>query len=361
MENTTRERKNKRKNEEVEKMLEKDRFLAIKKLARDIREDNKAFFDNLENMPAEEAVKEKDDFVNRVISNMANAFSSGEQGREEKQIFRANILIPGDDEFYENYSKDKNIRNLMNKYSVNIEDVMSKITELNIYGKYISEMKKEEDKFVDEMVKLSPKEAEDLLDEIDNLSNTLTNLDVREVKMANGEKDAEVKEEKPAEKEVKIEEPVKEEESKFITPNIQPKKEETKKEEAKKTEKKVTKKDIDKDDILGDSFENIEGALSGFVVDFNNLKKEIKDKNANIEKLEGNIQKQADDNSKLKEKNTELKGEIATLKADKTELKGEITELKNENSELNKRIKVLEDKLYKSATLLKKVYNGIKD
>lgn len=350
-------------------MLEKDRFLAIKKLARDIREDNKAFFDNLKNLPVSEAVKEKDDFVSRVISNMANAFSSGEQGHEEKQIFRANILIPLDEEFYDSYSKDKNIRNLMNKYSVNIEDVMSKITELNIYGKYISDMKKEEDKFVDEMVKLTPKEAEDLLDEIDNLSNTLTNLDINDVKLANEKAEKNTKEEvkqpiKDAEvkdgfvKETVVQQPIKEE-NKFITPNIQSKEEI--KEEAKKVEKKVSKKEVLHDDILGDSFENIEGALSGFVVDFNNLKKEIKDKKANIEKLEGNLKKQTDDNLKLKEKNTELKGEITTLKSERAELKSEISDLKGEISELNKKIKVLEDKLYKSATLLKKVYNGIKE
>ena len=358
-------------------MLEKDRFLAIKKLARDIRKDNKAFFDNLNGLSTEEAVKEKDNFVSRIISNMASAFSSGEQGREEKQIFRANILIPLDEEFYDNYSKDKNIRNLMNKYSVNIEDVMGKITELNIYGKYINEMKKEEDKFVDEMVKLTPKQAEDLLDEIDELSNTLTNLDINDVKLAND--NAQIKHDKEEVKPVAIEEPkvvnninpevvseqIVKEESKFITPNIHDKEEEVSnvvnKEDSKKIEKKNPKKENVQDDILGDSFENIEGALSGFVVDFNNLKKEIKDKNSNIEKLEGNLKKQSDDNSKLKDKNTELRGEIATLKSEKTELKGEISSLKGEISDLNKKIKVLEDKLYKSATLLKKVYNGIKE
>ena len=358
-------------------MLEKDRFLAIKKLARDIREDNKAFFDNLEKLPSEEAVKEKDDFVSRIISNMASAFSSGEQGREEKQIFRANILIPLDEEFYDNYSKDKNIRNLMNKYSVNIEDIMSKITELNIYGKYINEMKKEEDKFVDEMVKITPKEAEDLLDEIDNLSNTLTNIDIRDVKLNNGkvveapkeeEKKTEIVEKVIEENEIKEEDPVKEtkikeepkekEENKFITRVVHTKENDEPKKEEKKTPKKEM---IKQEDILGDSFENIEGALSGFVVDFNNLKKEIKDKKSNIEKLENNLKKQSDDNEKLKEKNTELKDEITNLKSEKTELKNEISSLKGEVSDLNKRIKLLEDKLYKSATLLKKVYNGIKE
>ncbi len=335
-------------------MLEKERFLAIKKLARDIRDDNKVFFDNLKNETVEVAVKEKDDFVDRIISNMASAFSSGEQGREEKQIFRANILIPDDEEFYNNYSKDKNIRNLMNLYSVNIEDIMSKITELNIYGKYIGDMEKEEDKFVDEMVNLTPKEAEDLLDEIDNLSNTLTNLDIKEDKIQN---------EKPVapKPEPKVEAPVvHEEENKFITPNIQqPAKKEPKAKPAE--EKKQPKKIAENDELLGDSFENIEGALSGFVVDFNNLKKEIKEKKADIEKLESEIQKQINENSKLSDKNTSLKEEIANLKSERTDLKSERADLKTEISELNKRIKVLEDKLYKSATLLKKVYNGIKN
>lgn len=333
-------------------MLEKERFLAIKKLARDIREDNKVFFDNLKNVAVEEAVKEKDDFIDRIISNMASAFSNGEQGREEKQIFRANILIPDDEEFYGNYSKDKNIRNLMNLYSVNIEDVMSKITELNIYGKYIGDMKKEEDKFVDEMVNLTPKEAEDLLDEIDNLSNTLTNIDIREVKVEKSKPNTSKNEPK---EEISV---THEEESKFITPNIQ------KAEPAKKTAKAkqpTEKKQVDNDELLGDSFENIEGALSEFVIDFNNLKKEIKEKNADIEELKSKLQKSNDENTKLSENNTSLKEEIASLKSERNDLKSERTNLKAEISELNNRIKVLEDKLYKSATLLKKVYNGIKN
>ena len=149
-------------------MLEKERFLAIKKLAQDIREDNKKIFKSLKKLPIDEAVKKKNQFIDAVIENMDIAFSDGEQGREEKQMFRANILIPDDDEFFDTYSKDKNIRNLMNKYAVGIEDIMSKITELNIYGKYLEEIKntpkeeKDETDFVDEMVKISPKEAESL-------------------------------------------------------------------------------------------------------------------------------------------------------------------------------------------------------
>ena len=92
-------------------MLEKERFLAIKKLARDIREDNKKLFKSFKKMPFDEAVENKNSFIKSVIENMNIAFSDGEQGREEKQMFRANILIPDDKEFYESYTEDKNIRN----------------------------------------------------------------------------------------------------------------------------------------------------------------------------------------------------------------------------------------------------------
>ena len=165
-------------------MLEKERFLAIKKLAHDIREDNRKIFKSFKKLPFDEAVERKNDFIDSVIENMNIAFSDGEQGREEKQMFRANILIPDDKDFFESYSEDKNIRNLMNKYAVSIEDIMSKITELNIYGKYIDDMDEDDEEssdeptFVDEMIKISPKEAENLLDEIDNLSSVMEELDL---------------------------------------------------------------------------------------------------------------------------------------------------------------------------------------
>ena len=38
----------------------------------------------------------------------------------------------------------------MNKYAVSIEDIMSKITELNIYGKYIDAMDEEPEESSDE-------------------------------------------------------------------------------------------------------------------------------------------------------------------------------------------------------------------
>ena len=140
-------------------MLEKERFLAIKKLAKDIRNENKTLLKKIEKMPSEKAIDEKNKFIDSVMENMTDAFSGGEQGKEEKQIFRANILIPDDEEFYDTYSNNKNIRNLMAKYSVNIEDIMSKITELNIYGKYLEESTEteEESGFVDEMVKIFEK------------------------------------------------------------------------------------------------------------------------------------------------------------------------------------------------------------
>lgn len=161
-------------------MLEKERFLAIKKLANDIRNDNDKIFDSFAKLSYDKAINAKEKFINSVITNMNIDFSDGEQGREEKQIFRANLLIPDDQEFFDSYSNDKNIRSLMNKYVVNIEDVMSKITELNVYSKYIEEAKKESKNpsFVDEMVKISPKEAESLLDEIDSLSSVMDDLEI---------------------------------------------------------------------------------------------------------------------------------------------------------------------------------------
>ena len=185
-------------------MLEKERFLAIKHLAHDIREDNKKVFKSFKKLPYDEAVKKKNEFIDSVIDNMDIAFSDGEKGREEKQIFRANILLPDDKEFYETYSKDKNVRSLMNKYNVGIEDIMSKITELNVYENYMEDYDKEvsyeEPTFIDEMVKITPSEAESLLDEIDNLSSVMEDLDINVE-----EKPELLKPEKIEEKEEKLE------------------------------------------------------------------------------------------------------------------------------------------------------------
>ena len=167
-------------------MLDKEKFLAIKKLAKDIRKDNEKLFKTLSKESIDKAVKDKEDFINSVIKKMDIHFSEGDEGKEEEQLLRANILIPDDSEFMNSYSKDKNIRNLMNKYAVGIEDIMNKIKELNLYEKYIEDFSESEDKldedidFVSEMTKLSPKKAEDLLDEIENLSEEISDLDIKE-------------------------------------------------------------------------------------------------------------------------------------------------------------------------------------
>lgn len=286
-------------------MLEKERFLALKKLAYDIREDNKKLFKSFEKMPYEEAIENKDKFINSVVENMDIAFSDGEQGREEKQIFRANILIPDDNGFFEVYSKDKNIRNLMNKYGVNIEDVMSKITELNVYSKYLEEFN-EEDDFTDEMVKISPKEAEDLLDEIDDLSSTLENLDL-EKPLEETEKDSE-------------EEP---------------------KEEVKETSSEEIKKETKPKFIKEESFDDVALAVSNFIDKFDDMEKKISSKDEKIKKLEENLRKLSLDNEKLSLNHEEN------------------FKLETENKELKEKVHDLEEKLAKSKEILNKIYKSI--
>ena len=329
-------------------MLEKERFLAIKKLAREIRKDNKELLKKIENMPAEKSVKEKDKFIDSVMEDVKDAFSTGEQGKEEKQIFRANILIPDDDEFYETYSNNKNIRNLMNKYNVNIEDIMSKITELNIYGKY-SEEPSETD-FVDEMVKITPKQAEDLLDEIDDLSNTLTNLDISQIQKASKK----IKE-PTLTKEFEIPEEISEKKTSFINEDI---KEEIEKEEIKETE-------LD-DNVLDESFDSINRAITGFVTDYNSIKEKVKNKEDEIKELQDKIrrlnlenEKLTDENNSLHSRQSEYRQENNNLKSDNNKLNDNIKKLNIENEKITSRMKLLEDKLIKTAALLNKVYNGI--
>ena len=289
-------------------MLEKERFLAIKKLAQDIRDDNKKIFKSFKKLPIDEAVKKKNEFIQAVIENMNIAFSDGEQGREEKQMFRANILIPNDDEFLDTYLKDKNIRNLMNKYAVGIEDVMSKITELNIYGKYLEESKNgktEEitDSFVDEMVKISPKEAESLLDEIDNLSSVMEDLDLDS-----------------APKEVKPE---------LLRPE--------------KTEK-VDEKEDDLDDVTS--------AVSSFVDRFENMQSEIDTKDEKIRKLQLEIEK-------LDQLNHDVTLEKENKEKEISNLKKENDKYRTDNQKLQEINNKLEAKLAKTAEIMNKIYKSI--
>ena len=279
-------------------MLEKERFLAIKKLARDIRDDNKKIFKSFKKLPFDEAIERKNEFINSVIDNMDIAFSDGEQGREEKQMFRANILIPDDKDFFESYSNDKNIRNLMNKYAVSIEDIMSKITELNIYSKYLDNTEEkidpiDEPTFVDEMVKISPKEAESLLDEIDNLSSVMEDLDL----------DTVPKDEKPE----------------LLKP-----------EQPQKVEKS---ENLEVSDSNEETFDDITSAVSNFVDKYENMQSEIDAKDDKIRKLQLEIEK-------LDKLNNEITTERDTI----------INELSNQK---------LEAKLAKSAEVLNKIYQSI--
>ena len=336
-------------------MLEKERFLAIKKLAKDIRKENKEILKKIEKMPSEKAIDEKNKFIDSVMENMTDAFSGGEQGKEERQIFRANILIPDDEEFYETYSNNKNIRNLMSKYSVNIEDIMSKITELNIYGKYMEDSSKETN-FVDEMVKISPKQAEDLLDEIDNLSNTLTNLDLSQIKDYKTKK--QIEDEKPSITNEDIKKEIeKNKTTSFINNSLKS-----------NLDDPSEKEDIDitSDNILDESFDSINRAITGFVTDYNSLKNEIRDKEEIINDLEEKIKRLSSEKEKIQEENSNLhsrqseyRQENSELKTENNKLNSNIKKLNMENEKINSRMKLLEDKLIKTATLLNKVYNGI--
>ena len=298
-------------------MLEKERFLAIKKLARDIREDNRKIFKSFKKLPFDEAVARKNDFIDSVIENMNIAFSDGEQGREEKQMFRANILIPDDKEFFKSYSEDKNIRNLMNKYAVSIEDIMSKITELNIYGKYIDDMDEEpeessdEPTFVDEMVKISPKEAESLLDEIDNLSSVMEDLDL----------DNAPKEEKP--ELLRPEEPTHEETAEESAPELN-----------------------------NDSFDDITNAVSSFVNKYEDMQSELDAKDDKIRKLQLEIEKLDKISSETSAERESINSELSNLKEANAKYRAEIDKLQSQNKEL-------ETKLAKSTELLNKIYQSI--
>ncbi|MBQ9011459.1 MAG: hypothetical protein IJ093_02300 [Bacilli bacterium] len=282
-------------------MLEQDRFLVIKNLAKEIRKENEKIFKSFEKDSIADAIKEKNEFVESTIEAMEGKFSEGDRGKEEKQIFRANILIPDDVEFFQNYSKDKNIRNLMNKYSVGIEDIMSKITELNIYGKYIDvfgkneeEPKEEDYDFVDEMINLSSKEAESLLDEIEDLSNEVDKMNL------------------PSDEKEKQEEAIKPEDV------VLPKFEEPKVEEEKPLSKPKTN---------DDEFESISGAVLGFIDESNKLRGELS--KANEEKASLKV-----DLDKLKEESIILKDNLERVSKENKELQNSLKEINEQNSTL---------------------------
>lgn len=300
-------------------MLEKERFLAIKKLANKIRHDNDDLFKRFEKESVEDAINEKEEFIESIIDSMGIEFDDGEQGREEKQIFRANILLPDDMDFFEAYSKDKNIRNLMNKYAVSLEDVMGKITELNIYGDYIDVFEADTDDFVDEMVNISSKEAENLLEEIEDLSNVMESLtipidDIKENEDYN----------KP--------EPL-------LTPQ-----------EVIEISIETPKENSPKDDF--GEFDKMSDAIADFVDDYNNLQNSIGSYMQTVDEANERIKALQKENEELKRNNLDAVNALNKEKDAKNRLEAE-------NIQLQDRLKMMENKLNQSTTLLKRIYNSI--
>lgn len=297
-------------------MLEKERFLEIKKLARAIRRENENLFTSLNKVTLEEAIKEKEEFIEAIINNMGIRFSLGEQGKEEKQIFRANILIPDDNEFFETYSKDKNIRNLMNRYLVNIEDVMSKITELNIYGKYIKMAEEEPRSFVEEMTKKDDvtNDALDLLDEIKSLTKDIdkTLEKVEKEPVSDGSMDV------------------------FATPldsiNLM-------EEEPAPATNLLEPEEISSVSALPEEdLSAMNQAVSSFVDKYNELK---------------------NDNSKMIDELEELKSQIQLLNSTLVAKEKEIEEASKENMELKAKNEKLESQVVESKALITKIYSCI--
>ncbi len=298
-------------------MLEKERFLAIKKLANKIRKDNEDLFKALENVTPEEAIREKEEFIEKIIDSMGIRFEDGEQGREERQIFRANILLPNDDAFYKEYSKDKNIRNLMNKFAVGIEDIMSKITELNVYGKY-----EEEPDFVNEMMDVSSKDAESLLEEIEDLSSVMAGLNLDNITDED-------------------------------LPEIPSIPEDNIKEEPKE-EKKIMKPEVISEDEEEEEpdLEDMSSVVTGFVDEYNNLQETLDKSKAELEAAMKKMDKLQKENETLKQNNLEAVNALNSEKDAKNRLEAEVLKLKDRN-------KLLEDKLRQSVALFKRLYNSI--
>lgn len=305
-------------------MLEKERFLAIKKLAEDIRKENEKLFDAFKSESTEDAIREKDEFVESVINSINIKFSEGEQGREEKQIFRANILIPDDDEFFKTYTEDKNIRNLMNKYAVSIEDIMSKITELNIYGQYLNN-----DDFVDEFVNLSKENADSLLDEIEELSQSVN--DITENKMEPELVDDDIIEDS---KEDSSEEDVTEDEESDV-------------------DLTVTKEPTE------DDFDNITNAVSNFVDEYSHIQEVLDKSKEDLEEAKSINKKMQEELNNLKNENEMLKKNNLESASTLKDLRSKNNLLENENTDLKEQIESVNKKLNQSSELLRRIYNSI--
>jgi len=341
-------------------MLDKERFLVIKELARRVRTENEALFDAFKMEAPEDAIREKEEFIETIIDSMAGSFSEGENNKEEKQIFRANVLIPNDEEFLDTYSKDKNIRNLMNTYSVGIEDVMSKITELNIYADYLTEdeprtpsfagrAEPKDDDFIDAMVNLSSSDAESLLDEIENLSSVMEEFNIA-----------------PDEGKVEVNIPTTPPVTKpsVHIPNIKiPDENPTSMSSIKMPEvpsyesKPKPARELDYSSDM--SIDDISEAVDGFVDDYNsiqidldNMKRDLKSTNELVDNQKEQIKLLREESYSLRKNNLEL---VKSMK----DARKEAERLEAENNTLRGQIRVMEEQIRRSSALLKKIYNSI--
>ncbi len=304
-------------------MLSKKRFLAIKKLAKEVREANEDIFEKFTNEPLEKAIKDKDKFVSKIMEEIN--FSDGEQGKEEKQMFRAGVLIPDDDDFYTVYFEDKNIRSLMNRYAVSIEDIMSKITELNIYGKYFEECKNEEEPvtgdFVDEMVNMSFESAESLLNEISDLADSM-------------------------EKELSITDSNTEEKTDISS--------------VEEYENEENFEDISSTDDDEDvDFDSMSHAVNGFVEDYDRVKNDLNMAKDELEKAMENSSALMENIEKLKQENKELKQNNLDSANTIKETTEKYHNILNENAILKERNEKLEKKMRQSSELLRRIYDSI--
>lgn len=304
-------------------MLSKKRFLAIKKLAKEVREANEDIFEKFTNEPLEKAIKDKDKFVSKIMEEIN--FSDGEQGKEEKQMFRAGVLIPDDDDFYTVYFEDKNIRSLMNRYAVSIEDIMSKITELNIYGKYFEECKNEEEPvtgdFVDEMVNMSFESAESLLNEISDLADSM------EKELSITDNDTEEKTDISSVEEYENEE------------NFED----------------ISSADDDEDV----DFDSMSHAVNGFVEDYDRVKNDLNMAKDELEKAMENSSALMENIEKLKQENKELKQNNLDSANTIKETTEKYHNILNENAILKERNEKLEKKMRQSSELLRRIYDSI--
>lgn len=302
-------------------MLEKERFLEIKKIAHDIRNENKELFESLSKLSLEEAIEEKEEFIENVINNAGIEFSEAEKGKEEKQIFRANVLIPDDVEFFQMYSKDKNIRNLMNKYLVNVEDIMSKITELNIYGKYIDTFneEKEEEGFVEEMTKETNSVSNDAMNLLEEVKSLTSDIDATLGELEEKNKSFDFNNYEPEEETI-LDEP--EEKINLLEPEEIP---------SILAEKEPKKVEVEMDyskDTEEANLADMSTAVSSFIDEYNALKKENNKMKEDLEKLQNKNSELSTSLTNQKNRANELEEENIGLKVQNQKLQAQITESK---------------------------------